>query len=171
MPPIDRAYYKFLYVACVFASALLVFATVLIVINVVGRFAGLFYIIWAPAMIAYIMLFATMLAAPWVLHKKGHVFMVIVHDALPRVVQVVMERLVYLLSLVVCWGVAALAARAGVEAFVAGSIDIRAIDIPGWVLYAPLVFGFGLMGIEFIVYLLGRDSLYEGEVAADQQGA
>ena len=49
------------------------------------------------------------------------------------------------------------------EEFLAGEIDIRSIDMPRWILFSSIGAGFTLIGIEFLVLLLGRGSLYRGD--------
>lgn len=161
-------YERVLHVLCVLAGAALALIVVMVIINVIGRSTHLFSLNWVPAISEYLLQFATMLAAPWILHRKGHIFMTVAHDALPALLSKVLEKLVYLLCLTLCWGVAGLAALATAEQYTSGAIDMRSIDIPGWVLYASLIPGFGLMGIEFLIFLLGGESMLRTDEARQQ---
>jgi C4-dicarboxylate transporter, DctQ subunit len=46
-------------------------------------------------------------------------------------------------------------------------MDERSIDIPYWLLYVLFPPCFSLIALEFSRYLLGAESLYEGELQLD----
>src|SRR5699024_8619671 len=100
-------------------------------------------------------------AAPAVLRRKGHIFLTIIYQYLPNTGQAVLARLVYLVGLVVSLIVTYFAVTIAVQKYVAHAVDIRSIDLPGWILFATLAFGFGLMAVEFVRYLFAAESMFD----------
>lgn len=111
----------------------------------------------------YTLLFATMLTAPWLVRTRGHIVVESLLLLIPDSVRRWMERGVYLLCTGLCLCLAYFAVQLGLESFARGDIDIRAVDMPRWLLFASLGLGFGLMTIEFLRLLAGRGSLYSGQ--------
>ena len=60
---------------------------------------------------------------------------------------------------------ATLATLLAVEAWTRGEIDVRSLDTPRWLLFLPLIVGFGLMGTEFLRLLVRGESLAGGQRA------
>ncbi|MBC9247488.1 hypothetical protein H4P12_12365 [Paracoccus sp. 11-3] len=63
-----------------------------------------------------------------------------------------------LLAAALCLLVVAVALRLGLDAHARGEMDIRAIEIPRWTLFALLGGGFGLCGLEFLRHALSREA-------------
>ncbi|MBO6814875.1 MAG: TRAP transporter small permease [Rhizobiaceae bacterium] len=136
------------------ALGLMVFG---IVVDVVLRNTGYRPIQATSALIEYGMLYATMAGAPWLVREHGHVAIHSFVSAMPDRLSVVVKVLVLALSSLV---VALLAWRSVVVALenvASNSADIRSIYIPGWVLFAMLAMGLGLMAIEFIRLVWRRE--------------
>lgn len=166
MKQIYRLYTK-LIDACMLLSGLTIIVIVaLIVGNVIGRVSGLYYLQPSVALSEYGLQIATMLAAPAVLRRKGHIFLTIVYQYLPRKGQAVLAQLVYLVGLAICLIVTWFSAQATVQKYLEQAVDIRSIDLPGWILFATLTFGFGLMAVEFLLYLLGPRSMFDSDKQA-----
>lgn len=156
------SFYDKLIHGCLFLSGVTIFVIVgLVVSNVVGRVTGLYYMQSSVALSEYGLQFATMLAAPAVLRSKGHIFLTIVFQYLPRRAQALLEQAVYLVSLAICVVVTYFSVTIAVQKFVDHVVDIRSIDLPGWILFATLAFGFGLMAVEFAMYSLGPRSMFD----------
>jgi hypothetical protein len=56
--------------------------------------------------------------------------------------------------------VAILASVLLIEAIQRGEIEVRSLDVPRWILFAPLVAGFGLVATEFLRLLLRSESVF-----------
>ena len=101
-----------------------------------------------------------MLAAPWLVRIKGHVFIDAVTQLLPKTVQRVLAKIVYLIcvcsALVFCYFSLMLL----VEAIQSGEVDIRGENMPLWLLLVPLPVCFFMVAIEFARYLIGLDHMY-----------
>jgi len=145
----------------VIAGGAIAAAFVLIIIDVGLRFAGVRPPAFTIATVEYLLLYFTLLAAPWLVRKKGHVYVDALLTRLPRRACVALEKLVYALCVAAALIFAWYAARLFLDAVASGLFEERAIDIPLWLLYAPMPIGFFLVGVEFTRFLLGADTLYE----------
>lgn len=160
---LKTAYLKLLYGLFALAALFIVASVPIIIANAMGRTTGAYGLLWGDATVAYILQFSTMFAAPWILHEHGHIFTTAVRSMLPPRYRRLHEDLVYILCAALCLGMAAFGAYGAWNAAATGATDIRSITIPGWILYASLIPGFGLMGVEFLVFLFSRQSMFSGD--------
>lgn len=135
-------------------------AFVLIIVDVTVRMAGFVPPRYTVPFVEYALLYFALLAAPWLVRIKGHVFIDAVRQVLPGKVQKFLAKLAYLIcicsSLVVFWYSSELLVG-GIQS---GMHDVRAIAMPLWALYGPMPPCFLLVAIEFARYLVGIDDMY-----------
>ena len=143
----------------------LVVITVAIIIDVVLRNTGFRPSQSTSALVEYVMLYSTMAAAPWLVRKNAHVAITSFVLSLPRTIRVTVGRVVLMLCVFVLALLSWRSAAVGLEMLAAGSVDMRSINIPSWVLYAMLSGGFGMMTLEFLRMLL-RGETYTGSEAS-----
>ena len=124
---------------------------------------------WVSALTEYALLFVTMLAAPWLVRTRGHVFVESLLMILPGAVRAVLEKTVYLLCATICLVLCYYAVTMGLDAHMRGEFDVRSIDMPRWILFAALAVGFVLCAVEFLRYLAGVGDMYAGR-GADHEG-
>ena len=122
--------------------------------DVVLRNLGLHSIQALSALVEYSLLFTTMAVAPYLVRTHGHVAVQSFVEAMPPTLRVAVSRFGLALSVALLALLSWRAAVIAVEVTQGGSIDMRSINIPGWVLYMMLSVGFGLMAIEFLILLL-----------------
>ena len=139
--------------------------TVAIIIDVVLRNTGFRPSQSTSALVEYVMLYSTMAAAPWLVRKNGHVAITSFVERLPGMVRFLAGRIVLILCIVILGLLSWRSGAVGLEMVAAGSVDMRSINIPSWVLYAMLAGGFGLMTLEFLRMLL-RGDIYTGNEAS-----
>jgi TRAP-type C4-dicarboxylate transport system permease small subunit len=150
-----RLYDRLIEGLAVLAAASFVFVTVAIVTDVMLRNLGITSLIWVSAVVEYCMLFAAMAAGPWLIRIGGHVAVTSFVDMLPGSLRRAVGLSVMLVSVVILVWLSWRAAVIGLEEARFGSIDMRSIDIPGWLPYALLSGGFVLMAAE-ILRQIGR---------------
>lgn len=125
-----------------------------IALDVLLRNIGMRPLQATSALIEYVLLFATMAGAPWLVRNRGHVAIRTLVGTFPPG----LRRVVDLGALALCTAILALlswrAAVIALETAASGALDIRSVALPGWVLYAMLSGGFALMGLEFLRLLL-----------------
>ena len=170
MKAIARAYDTLISGLAVVAGLLLAAIVVVVALDVVLRTAGFQPPAMTTAFGEYSLLFATMLASPWLVRARGHIVIESLVLIIPGALRRWIERLVLLLCIALCVTLAWVAFDMGLESLGRGDIDIRAIDMPKWILFASMAIGFAVMAIEFLRLLLTRGSLFSGRRGAVTDG-
>lgn len=132
----------------------LVLITVGIIADVVLRNLGYRSVQATSALIEYGLLFSTMAVAPYLVRTNGHVAIQSFVDRIPGPMQSVVARFSLALSVLVLGLVSWRAAAVAIEVTRIGVVDMRSVNFPGWVLYAFISIGLGLMAIEFLIILI-----------------
>ncbi len=149
------------------AAGILIFLVfILIVVDVFVRLIGMKPWGYSVMVVEYALLWFAMLASPYLVRAKGHVFI----DALTTLIaprpRLVVEKIAYTIciisSLIFAWYSYSVLHTAIVER----TLDVRAEDIPLWVLILPLPVSFFLVAIEFGRYLIGIDTMYTDRTEA-----
>ena len=111
-------------------------------------------------LVEYGLLWFTMLAAPWLARIKGHVFIDAVTQLMPEAGRKILAKFAYCVVIVGCVVLTYFSVLLLIEAFVDEAVDDRGADFWLWTLYFPMPFGFGLVAIEFLRFLVGIDDMY-----------
>ena len=158
--------YDFILKGMAVVAGILIFSSfVMIVVDVTMRITGLKPPLYTIAVVEYILLWFAMLAAPWLVRIKGHVFIDAVTQFLPGAIKKAVAKTVYSICIVsssiYCYHAAGLVHLAWTEEM----IDVRSIDMPQWILFGPMPVCFFFVALEFIRYLIGIDDMYTQTVA------
>lgn len=153
--------YNYVLFGMAYCSGITIFiAVALIVMDVGMRITGFEPFVFVLTAVEYILLWFTMLAAPWLVRIKGHVFIDAVTQFMPPSVKKVIAKLVYLACIIAssiyCFKVVQLF----LEAVQSGELDMRSYEIPIWILFAPMPICFFMCALEFVRYLIGIDDMY-----------
>jgi TRAP-type C4-dicarboxylate transport system permease small subunit len=144
------------------AGMLLVWLMVSILISVTMRNLGLQPFPWLFLSGEYGLFYLTMLGAPWLVRKRGHVHIELVTAMLPPLWQAWLSRLVAAGCVVVCL----VLAYAGLELvsrdIARNNFDVRAYFTPKWWLTIAFPVSFGLMAVEFARFVVGRERMHSG---------
>ena len=160
MQGISNAYDNLINGMAAFAAISVSIAFVLIVVDVLMRLAGISPPAFTITFVEYILLYFTMFSAPWLVRVKGHVFIDAVTQLLTPGVQVVLAKIVYFLSVCSALTFSYISFRLLMEAIETQNLDVRGVDMPGWLLIAPMPPCFLLVAAEFFRYLIGIDDMY-----------
>jgi len=144
------------------ASAAVVGILGLIVIDVTIRSFGGRPPAYTIGLVEYLSLYFTMFAAPYLVREKGHVYIQTLVSHLKGSARSFVRRCIYLVSLASSGLFAAIAVLVLLEKLASGDIDMRGIDLPGWLVIAPLVLGYGLVAVEFLRALILDEDLGDG---------
>jgi C4-dicarboxylate transporter, DctQ subunit len=143
------------------AAGMLVWLMVSILISVTMRNIGLQPMAWLFTSSEYALLYMTMLGAPWLVRRKGHVHIELVTAAcrpLARVWSAGRSRWLRGGVRVLTWKGIDL-----VQLNIArADFDVRAYFYPRWLLTIAFPVSFGLMAVEFARFVVGRDLLHSG---------
>ncbi len=165
---LDRILALIVTAMAVVAACVLVWLMVAIVLSVTMRNIGLQPYAWLFTSTEYGVLYMTMLGAPWLVRKKGHVHIELLTAALPEGPRQVLSRLVALGCVLIC-------AYLGWKGFqlvqtniARMDFDVRAYFFPRWLLTITFPISFGLMALEFLRFVLGREILHTGKAGVHE---
>lgn len=134
-----------------------------IVYDVTIRTIGLRTPLWTVALAEYGLLYATLLASPWVLRRKSHVFITILTGRLRGAARTTVEKFSYSAACLVCLLLAGVSLGVAIDEFHRGIVDIRTFRTPFWIVTAPMPLSFLLLAIQFVRFLLGPESMLESD--------
>ena len=137
------------------AAALLGGMALLIAGDVALRSVNLGSLPWSVEVAEYILFTATFLAAPWVLQEGGHVRVDIVVRMLPAGWGSALDRLAAAIGLVVCGFLIYYGSGSAWEAYRLDSLIFKQLVVAEWWLLALIPVTGLLLGIEFLMRLLG----------------
>ncbi len=160
MRALATAYVRLLNALAMVSGALLGIMTLAVIVDVIVRNIGFRPPPHTSAFVEYSLLYITLLASPWLLRHKGHVYIEVVLNFVSPRVRRVCAVLTYVLCLVACLVLFYYSADLTIVSWQRGEMDIRSYDMPRWMLFACMPVSFLLMAIEFARFLLGYDTLY-----------
>jgi C4-dicarboxylate transporter, DctQ subunit len=156
-------YRRLLEALAVVAGVILAWMAFAIVLDVVMRNLGLQPPAHTLTLTEYGLLYLTMLAAPWLVRAKGHVYIELLTAALGPRARFWLTRVVYALCVLTCAVIFWFGLEVTLAHYERAVIDVRSFDMPRWLLSASIPLSFGLMTIEFARFLLGLDSMHTGQ--------
>ena len=165
METIAKAHLRLLYLMKS-GSELIIFGVFVVIVVDVGLTIlakwGAPVIPWdrTHGLVEYGLLWFTMLAAPWLARIKGHVFIDAITQLFSESARQYTAKFAYCVVIVGTSAMTYYSIELLIEAFVDEAIDDRGADFWLWTLYFPMPFGFGLVGIEFLRFLIGVDDMY-----------
>lgn len=168
MKTVAAGYYYLLVALAAIAGATIALAFVLIVVDVGIRAAGRQPPAYTSAVVELILLYFTLLAAPYLVRRKAHVFVNVLISRLTGRVRWTMEKIAYSVCVATALTFAYVGFGLMIEGIQSGSFEDRSIDVPVWIAYAPLGPIFLLVAIEFGRYLIGIDSMYVDRAIDDR---
>lgn len=109
----------------------------------------------------YVLLYTTMLGAPYMVRRKGHILVEALIESVPPSLHRAMAWMVYLICTLLSAALAYYGAKLLAQGIATGDMEYRSFDMPRWILDVTLPLGFGFSAIEFLRYLVGVDTLYK----------
>jgi len=166
----DRALKRVVTALAWVACGIVAVIFVMIVIDVSLRKYGTTPPGFTLTVVEYGLLYFAMCAAPWLVRERGHVAIEALITILPRPVQVFLAKLVYLACMLSSFMFAYYSTRLLLAALKTMEGDIRGIEVPLWMLFAPMPLAFALVGLEFLMYLIGLRSYYNYDLTEVKEG-
>ncbi|TWD45417.1 TRAP-type C4-dicarboxylate transport system permease small subunit [Agrobacterium vitis] len=161
MKTIISLYDRLIFALAYIAAASLALVTVIVALDVIMRNLNMQTLRWISAVVEYVLLFSTMAAAPWLVRINGHVSLSSFVNLLPRRLQTIVGQLALVVSALSLGFLGLISADLTMQRWMDGSVDMRSVNLPAWLLYAFLAVGFVLMACEFVRLLL-RGEVYSG---------
>ena len=139
-----------------------------IVFNALARTAGFSGSSHIFTFAEFGLLYIVMAASPWLVREKGHVFIELLSAAVPEATKRPFSRVVSFLCVIICvvlvwytWGATA-------KAYRCGDAEMRSLDMPKFLLLGAMPICFGLMALQFLRFVFGRETLHTGEAGVHE---
>lgn len=143
-------FYRLLIQAFAWAAGLLLGVMALAVtLDVVARNLGLGNTGWVVELSEYSLPVATLLVAPWLLHRNEHVRLDALLVSVPRKFALLLERGADLLGILICAVFVWFSLKLIFDSARLGSMMVKTLAIPEWWQYALVPVCFSLLGVEF----------------------
>jgi C4-dicarboxylate transporter, DctQ subunit len=149
--------------------ALLAFIAAAIVYDVTVRNLGLQPPNFTVSFTEYVLLYTTMLGAPYMVRKKGHILVEALIENVGPTLHQIMARFVYFVCMLLSAALTYYGVKLLAQGIATNDVEIRSFDMPRWILDITIPLGFGFSTIEFLRYLVGVDTLYRVK-AQDKDG-
>jgi len=159
---VSAAYSKLVEGLALLSGLIIAGVCLLIIYDVIARNLGLQPPASTVALTEYALLYFTMAASPWLVRTRGHIVVEVLHSRWKGSARIVVDRIIVVICIAVCATICLLATLLLLESIQRGEIEIRSLEMPRALLFAPLVLGFGLMTTEFLRLAL------RGEAVTDQ---
>lgn len=151
----------------VLASLMIVFTMIAVSLDVCLRFFFNAPLLGITEITEYMMLYACMLGAAWLLRSDGHVSIDIVTNLLP----VKPRKGLFIFTALVCAGTCAYIACWGAvttwDHFERGIRDFKILEIPKWTFLMSIPIGFAFLTVEFLRKV--RASLKKPDLKAGEE--
>jgi len=150
----------------VVAAVLVGLAIIVVCQMVVMRYFLNASTVWQTEFVTYSIVAATFVGSPYVLFVKGHVNVDLLPHYLSGPAKKLMAILASLLALVFCAVLAWQSYDLFMESFEGGWVTDTVWELPLWITYLPMVWGMGLLCLQYIAEILGTafgDEQLQGE--------
>ena len=131
------------------AASLLGVMALAVTLDVVARNLGWGNTGWVVEVSEYSLPVATLLVAPWLLHRGEHVRLDVVLTMLPRTLALALERVANLLGIGICAVFVWYGSKLILDSARLGSMVVKTLSIPEWWQYALVPVCFFLLAVEF----------------------
>jgi TRAP-type C4-dicarboxylate transport system permease small subunit len=121
----------------------------LVTLDVVMRNVGLGTIAWVNEVSEYSLPVATLLVAPWLLHRNEHVRLDVLIMSIPRRFGLILERCCDVIGIAICAVFVWYGIRLILDSSRIGSMVVKTLAIPEWWQYALVPLCFSLLAVEF----------------------
>ena len=104
---------------------------------------------WVVELTEYSLPVATLLVAPWLLHRNEHVRLDVVLTLVPKKMALVLERAADVLGILICAVFVWFSVILIFDSARLGSMVVKTLSIPEWWQYALIPVSFSLLAVEF----------------------
>jgi TRAP-type transport system small permease protein len=117
--------------------------------DVVARNLGMRNTGWVVEVSEYSLPVATLLVAPWLLHRGEHVRLDVLLTMFPRTLALALDRVANVLGIAICAVFVWYGSKLILDSARLGSMMVKTLSIPEWWQYALVPVSFLLLAVEF----------------------
>jgi len=159
---VTKAYTAMLHGMAVLAGLLMAAMMTMIVVDVALRNLGYQSSAHFFTFTEYFLLLIALLGAPWLVREKGHIYIELAIMLLPPRPRRALQWVVVALCATVCLVLAWYGGAITLQDYLQNEKDVRSFDMPRWILTLSMPLSFGMMALEFLRYMVRRESPYGG---------
>lgn len=148
-----RLFTKLLGGLAAFSAACVLFITLSICYEVLGRYLFGRPLMWTVEISEYLQIYFVFLSAAWVLRQKGHVTLDIVVGRLGPASRKACTVATDVLGIIVASVLAVVSGIVTYEQMALAIPVIKALEVPKWLVIMPIPLGMALLAIEFAIKL------------------
>jgi TRAP-type C4-dicarboxylate transport system permease small subunit len=104
---------------------------------------------WVVELTEYSLPVATLLVAPWLLHRNEHVRLDVLLTLIPKKISLLLERSADVLGILICAVFVWFSVVLIFDSARLGSMVVKTLSIPEWWQYALIPLSFSLLAVEF----------------------
>ena len=131
------------------AAALLGVMALAVTLDVLARNLGWGNTGWVVEVSEYSLPVATLLVAPWLLHRGEHVRLDVLLTMFPRTLALALDRMANLCGIAICAAFVWYGSKLILDSARLGSMMVKTLSIPEWWQYALVPVCFFLLAVEF----------------------
>src|SRR5688572_7370751 len=131
------------------AAILLGAMALLVTLDVLVRNVGFGTIAWVNEVSEYSLPVATLLIAPWLLHRNQHVRLDVLLMSVPRTASRFLEKSCDVIGIAICAVFVWYSVRLILDSSRIDSMMVKTLAIPEWWQYALVPLSFSLLAVEF----------------------
>ena len=146
--------YGMAYVAALLMAAMMVVIFLDVVLRNLGYQSSAHFFTFTE----YALLAVPCLGAPWLVREKGHVYVEILLMALSPRRRARLTWFIGAVCIVVCAIVAWYGFAVTLADYQQDNKDVRSLDMPRWIVVSFIPLSFSMMALEFLRFLLRRES-------------
>ena len=146
----DAVLHGMAYLAAFLMVAMMVVITLDVILRNLGYQSSAHFFTFTE----YALLIVPCLGAPWLVREKGHVYVEILLMQLGRRKRSALRFAIGVVCIVVCAVVAWYGFTVTLNDFLQNEKDVRSLDMPRWIVVGFIPLGFGMMGLEFLRFVL-----------------
>ncbi|MGH8723905.1 MAG: TRAP transporter small permease [Burkholderiales bacterium] len=150
----DAVLYGMAYAAGFLMAAMMVVITLDVILRNLGYQSSAHFFTFTE----YALLAVPCLGAPWLVREKGHIYVEILLMALAPRLRARFTLLIGLVCIAVCAVVAWYGFAVALNDYLQNEKDVRSMDMPRWIVVGFIPLGFGMMGLEFLRFLVRREN-------------
>ena len=144
---------KLLSALAAFSAACILFVTLSICYEVLGRYFFGRPLMWTVEISEYLQIYFVFLSAAWVLRQRGHVTLDIVVGLLGPASRKACTVASDVLGIIVTLVLSVFSGIMTYEQMVLGIPVIKALEVPKWMVIMPIPLGMALLAVEFAIKL------------------
>ena len=156
----DAVLHGMAYLAAFLMVAMMVVITLDVILRNLGYQSSAHFFTFTE----YALLIVPCLGAPWLVREKGHIYIEIVLMALAPRVRARFTQLIGVACIVVCAVVAWYGFTVTLNDFLQNEKDVRSMDMPRWIVVGFIPLGFGMMGLEFLRFVLRGENFLGAQI-------